>query len=90
MLATTLGIEFNPDTAWDEREQLFKMSERIVRTSNVTQSAIGNKDGTFKGAKDKASESCIEMFQKCCTGVKDPEALCAFIAKKSGYGFADT
>jgi arginine decarboxylase len=45
MLATTLGIEFNPDTAWDEREQLFKMSEKIVRTSNITQSAIGNKDG---------------------------------------------
>src|SRR5215813_11739024 len=47
MLATTLGIEFNPDTAWDEREQLFKMSEKIVRTSNITQSAVGNKDGLW-------------------------------------------
>lgn len=47
MLATTLGIEFNPDTAWDEREQIFKMSEKIVRTTNVTQSAIGNKDGLW-------------------------------------------
>ena len=47
MLATTLGIEFNSDTAWDEREQLFKMSGKIVRTSNVTQSAIGNKDGLW-------------------------------------------
>jgi len=47
MLATTLGIEFNPDTAWDEREQLFKMSGKIVRTSNLTQSAIGNKDGLW-------------------------------------------
>src|SRR5713226_9327326 len=47
MLATTLGIEFNPDTAWDEREQLFKMSEKIVRTTNITQSAIGNKDGLW-------------------------------------------
>jgi arginine decarboxylase len=47
MLATTLGIEFNPDAAWDEREQLFKMSEKIVRTSNITQSAIGNKDGQW-------------------------------------------
>jgi arginine decarboxylase len=46
-LATTVGIEFNPDTAWDEREQLFKMSEKIVRTSNITQSAIGNKDGLW-------------------------------------------
>ena len=45
MLATTLGIEFDSETAWDEREQLFKMSGKIVRTSNMTQSAIGNKDG---------------------------------------------
>ncbi len=47
MLATTLGIEFNSDTAWDEREQLFKMSGKIVKASNVTQSAIGNKDGLW-------------------------------------------
>src|SRR6201984_2679679 len=47
MLATSLGIEFNPDTAWDEGEQLVKMSEKIVRTSNITQSAIGNKDGLW-------------------------------------------
>ncbi|KKS95693.1 MAG: putative pyruvoyl-dependent arginine decarboxylase [Candidatus Giovannonibacteria bacterium GW2011_GWA1_43_15] len=47
MLATTLGIEFNSDTAWDEREQLFKMSGKIVKTSNMTQSAIGNKDGLW-------------------------------------------
>ena len=47
MLATTLGIEFNPDTAWDEREQIFKMSEKIVRTTNITQSAIGNKEGLW-------------------------------------------
>jgi len=47
MLATTLGIEFDSDTAWDEKEQIFKMSEKIVRTSNITQSAIGNKDGLW-------------------------------------------
>ena len=47
MLATTLGIEFDPDTAWDERENLFKMSGKIVRTSNITQSAIGNKEGLW-------------------------------------------
>ncbi|MDO8522668.1 MAG: arginine decarboxylase, pyruvoyl-dependent [bacterium] len=47
MLATTLGIEFNSDTAWDEKEQLFKMSGKIVKTSNITQSAIGNKEGLW-------------------------------------------
>jgi len=47
MLATTLGIEFDPDKAWNEKEQVFKMSGEIVRTSNITQSARGNKDGLW-------------------------------------------
>jgi len=47
MLATTLGIEFNTDTAWDEREQLYKTSGKIIRTINITQSALGNKDGLW-------------------------------------------
>ncbi len=47
MLATTLGIEFDPDVAWDEREQFFKASEQIFKTTNYTQSAIGNKDGLW-------------------------------------------
>jgi len=41
MLATTLGIEFDPNLAWKEREQVFKMGGKIVRTHNITQSAIG-------------------------------------------------
>ena len=41
MLATTLGIEFDPNVAWKEREQVFKMGKDIVRTQNITQSAIG-------------------------------------------------
>ena len=47
MLATTLGIEFNSELDWDEREQIFKMSGKIVRTTNITQSAVGNKDGLW-------------------------------------------
>ncbi len=41
MLATTLGIEFDPNIAWKEREQVFKMGGKIVRTQHITQSAIG-------------------------------------------------
>ena len=41
MLATTLGVDFDPDVAWKEREQVFKMGGKIVRTQNITQSAIG-------------------------------------------------
>lgn len=47
MLATTLGIEFNPDSAWDEKEKVFKMSGKIVYTSNITQTAEGNKNGLW-------------------------------------------
>lgn len=41
MLATTQGIDFDPDVAWKEREQVFKMGGKIVRTLNITQSAVG-------------------------------------------------
>lgn len=47
MLASTLGIKFNPDDAWDAKEQAFKMSGKIIYTSNITQTAIGNKDGLW-------------------------------------------
>jgi arginine decarboxylase len=47
MLATTLGIDFDPDKAWNEKEQVFKMSGKIVRTFNITQSARGDKDGLW-------------------------------------------
>jgi arginine decarboxylase len=47
MLATTLGIEFDPDWAWQEREQIYKASGKIIKTKHVCQSAQGNKDGLW-------------------------------------------
>jgi len=47
MLATTLGVEFNPDTAWEEREQIYKASGHIFKTIHFSQSAEGNKDGLW-------------------------------------------
>jgi len=44
MLATTMGIQFDPETAWDEKKQLFKTSGLIIRTTNITQSATGEKN----------------------------------------------
>jgi len=40
MLASTLGIEFDEDKNWDEKEEVFRISKKIVRTSNITQSAV--------------------------------------------------
>jgi arginine decarboxylase len=47
MLATTMGIQFDPETAWDERKQLFKTSGTIIKTANITQSATGDKNGLW-------------------------------------------
>lgn len=47
MLATTLGIPFDPDSAWDERKQVYNASEHIFKTRNIVQSAEGNKDGLW-------------------------------------------
>ena len=46
MLATTLGIEFDPEKAWQEREQEYKASGKIFKTRNITQSAEG-KEGIW-------------------------------------------
>ena len=47
MLATTLGLAFDPDKAWDERKQEFKMSGHFVRTQSVAQTARGDKNGLW-------------------------------------------
>ena len=47
MLATTMGIQFDPETAWDERKQLFKTTGLIIKTANITQSAAGDKNGLW-------------------------------------------
>jgi arginine decarboxylase len=47
MLASTMGLDFDPDKAWDERKQEYKMSGRIVRTQSVAQTARGDKKGGY-------------------------------------------
>lgn len=47
MLASTLGIEFDPDIAWDERREVYLMHGKIVKSRNITQSAIGDKNGLW-------------------------------------------
>jgi arginine decarboxylase len=47
MLATILGIEFDSNTSYDERKDVWRLSDKIVVTRNVTQSAVGDKDGLW-------------------------------------------
>lgn len=47
MLATTLDLEFDPDRSWDEKKEIYRISNKIVRTMNMTQSAVGDKRGLW-------------------------------------------
>ena len=47
MLATTLNVEFDQEKSWDEKKEVYRLSGRIVRTLNMTQSAVGSKRGLW-------------------------------------------
>jgi arginine decarboxylase len=47
MLATTLDVEFDPEKSWDEKKEVYRLSNKIVRTANMTQTAIGSKRGLW-------------------------------------------
>ena len=47
MLATILGVDFDPNSSYDERKDVWRVSDKIVTTRNVTQSAIGDRDGLW-------------------------------------------
>lgn len=47
MLASTLGIEFDEDKGWDENKEVYRISDKIVKTTNVTQSAVVGAAGLY-------------------------------------------
>lgn len=47
MLATTLGVKFDSQKAWNERKQVYQSSGKIFKTMNVAQSAEGDKNGLW-------------------------------------------
>lgn len=50
MLATILGVDFDPDASYDEKKEIWKISGDIVKTTNITQSARGDKNGLWTTA----------------------------------------
>lgn len=40
MLASTKGIEFDEDKNWDDKKEVWKISGKIYRSFNITQSAL--------------------------------------------------
>lgn len=47
MLASSLGIKFEIDKSWDEKRQQWKISGQIYKSMNVTQTAVGDKNGKW-------------------------------------------
>ncbi|KHE94051.1 MAG: arginine decarboxylase, pyruvoyl-dependent [Candidatus Scalindua rubra] len=47
MLASTQGVEFDPEKNYDERKEIYRMSGKIVQSRNTTQSARGDKNGLW-------------------------------------------
>jgi len=47
MLATTLGLDIDPSKSYDELKQEWKIQDKIVKTTSITQSAIGDKNGIW-------------------------------------------
>ena len=47
MLATTLGVDFDPEANYDEKKEIFKMNGKIVETKNITESATVREEGEW-------------------------------------------
>jgi arginine decarboxylase len=47
MLASTLGIEFDPNAAWNERRQIYQTSNLIIDSMSLTAAAEGDPAGRW-------------------------------------------
>ncbi|MCC7535669.1 MAG: arginine decarboxylase, pyruvoyl-dependent [Deltaproteobacteria bacterium] len=47
MLATTLGLDFDPAKAYDQRKEVYRMAGKVLHTKSITQSSEGHKDGMW-------------------------------------------
>ncbi len=47
MLASTLGIEFDPEAAWNERKKVYEHSQLIIDSLSITAAAEGDASGLW-------------------------------------------
>ena len=50
MLATTQGIDLNPDTAYNERKEIYQAKGLVVHTRATVQTVEGDKNGLWTTA----------------------------------------
>ena len=44
---TIWARRFDPDLSWDDKKEVYRISNKIVRTMTITQSAVGDKRGLW-------------------------------------------
>jgi arginine decarboxylase len=54
MLASTLGVEFDPDAAWNERRRVYETSSLIIESMSITAFAEGDRTGLWTCAVSAA------------------------------------
>jgi arginine decarboxylase len=47
MLASTLGIDFDPDAAWNDRKRLYEHTQLIIESTSITASTQGDPGGKW-------------------------------------------
>jgi arginine decarboxylase len=47
MLASTLGIDFDPNAAWNERRRAYETSGHVIDAISITAAAEGNAIGLW-------------------------------------------
>jgi arginine decarboxylase len=47
MLASTLGLDFDPDAAWNERKQIYEHSTLIIDSDSITATAVCGPDNRW-------------------------------------------
>lgn len=47
MLASTLGVDFDPDAAWNERRKVYETSQMIIDSLSITAAAEGAPNGDW-------------------------------------------
>jgi arginine decarboxylase len=47
MLASTLGVEFDPGAAWNDRKKLYEHTQLIIESMSITAAALGDDSGLW-------------------------------------------
>ncbi len=84
MLATTLGISFDPDKDWDERADEYKMSGKIVKSFNVTKTAEGDKSGGYTTDSLRQSSYAMRLYRIRCANRSNEASRRSFVMMSIG------